>query len=152
MSVVVTFNGIIRRDRDHSMITEGTHLYRSLNETNRVLLLTDNRERTDIWLKTNNLSKKIDDIIEISDPTAPNAVFREIESIRSKGKIEFVVTDDPDLAKDLLEVGIPVLVFLNPKYTRPEFRPDSRTGVRSWDKITAELDRQQGLYTEDPRL
>jgi hypothetical protein len=152
MSVVVTFNGIIRRDRDQSMITEGTHLYRSLNETNRVLLLTDNRERTDIWLKTNNLSKKIDDIIEVSDPTAPNAVFREIESIRSKGKIEFVVTDDPDLAKSLLEVGIPVLVFLNPKYTRPEFRPDTRTGVRKWEEITTELDRQQGLFTEDPRL
>lgn len=152
MSIIVTFNGIIRRDRDQSMITEGTHLYRSLNETNRVLLLTDNRERTDIWLKTNNLSKKIDDIIEVSDPTAPNAVFREIEAIRSKGKIEFVVTEDPELAKDLIEVGIPVLVFLNPKYTRPEFRPDGRPGVKSWDKITAELDRQQGLYTEDPRL
>jgi len=54
MSIVVTFNGVIRRDRDQSMITEGTHLYRSLNETNRVLLLTDNRERTDIWLKSSN--------------------------------------------------------------------------------------------------
>jgi hypothetical protein len=152
MSVVVTFNGIIRRDRDQSMITEGTHLYRSLNETNRVLLLTDSRERTDIWLKTNNLSKKIDDIIEVSDPTAPNAVFREIEAIRSKGKIEFVVTEDPELAKSLLVVGIPVLVFLNPKYTRPEFRPDTRIGVKKWEDITAEIDRQQGLFVEDPRV
>jgi len=152
MSIVVMFNGIIRRDRDQSMITEGTHLYRSLNETNRVLLLTDSRERTDIWLKTNNLSKKIDDIIEVSDPTAPNAVFREIEAIRSKGKIEFVVTEDLDLAKSLLEVGIPALIFLNPKYTRPEFRPDNRSGVKKWKEITAEIDRQQGLFTGDPRV
>lgn len=152
MSVIIVVDGVMRRERDQSPIMQGVALYKSLNETNRVLLLTDNRERTDVWLKLNNLAKKIDDIIEIGHKEDPNPRVRQINSLRSKDKIDFVVTEDPDLARDLIEQGIPVLVFLNPSYTRPEFRPDARAGVKRWESIMEEMDRQQGLYMEDPRL
>lgn len=152
VSVVVFIDGVIRKERDHSIILDGAAIYKSLNENYRVLLVTDDKARTDIWLKTNNLAKKIDDIIEIVDTPLDNPRLLTVEVLRSKGKIDFVMTDDPDFAKDLLEAGIPVLMFLNPRYTRPEFRPDSRAGVKSWDKITEELDKQQGLYDEDRRL
>ena len=147
MSVVIVVDGIIRKTRDQSPLVEGLALYQALNATHRVLLLAEDREKTDIWLRTNNMSKALDDIYEIKD-----SVFKTIDSGRSKGKIDFVITDDSDLAKQLLEVGIPVLVFLHPKYVRPEFRPDAREGVRSWGSITAELDKQQGLFMEDVRL
>ena len=151
MSVLIFVDGIIRKERDQSVIVDGVNLYRSLNETNRVLLLAKDRERTDIWLKTNNMAKKLDDIIGYVDNPIDDARYLTVESLRSKGKIDFVVTDDTELALRFLEVSIPVLMFLNPKYTRPEFRPDAREGVKSWSKITEELDKQQGLYLEDPR-
>lgn len=97
------------------------------------------------------MAKKLDDIIGYVDNPIDDARYLTVESLRSKGKIDFVVTDDTELALRFLEVSIPVLMFLNPKYTRPEFRPDAREGVKSWSKITEELDKQQGLYLEDPR-
>lgn len=151
MSVVMFVDNVIRKTKDQSLIIEGVALFRSLNETNRVILLTDNRERTDIWLKTNNLAKKLDDIIEIAPTELGDPEIRQIDQIRSNGKIEFVVTADVIIAGKLLEVGTPVLVFLNPKYARPEFRPGSREGIRSWATITEELDKQQKLYDTDQR-
>jgi hypothetical protein len=62
------------------------------------------------------------------------------------------MTDDVELTRKLIEAGIPTLVFLNPRYTRPEFRPDTRTGVKSWEAITDEMDKQQEIYREDVRL
>jgi hypothetical protein len=144
-------DNVMRKTKDQSLIIEGVALFRSLNETNRVILLTDNRERTDIWMKTNNLAKKLDDIIEISQTELGDPEIRQIDQIRSSGKIDFVVTSDVAIAGKLIEVGTPVLVFLNPKYTRPEFRPGSREGIRSWETITNELDKQQKLYETDQR-
>lgn len=152
MSVVVFVDGIMRRVRDQSIIMEGVALYKSLNETNRVILVCEDAERTAIWLKTNNLAKKLDDIVAVVDTPLDRPKLLTVETIRSKGKIDYVVTEDTELARQLIEVGIPVLVFLNPRYTRPEFRPDGREGKKSWEVITEELDRQQGLYSEDPRL
>jgi hypothetical protein len=152
MSVVIFVDGVMRRERDQSIIMEGVALYKSLNETNRVILVCDDAERTDVWLKTNNLAKKLDDITAVVDTPLERPKLLTVETIRSKGKIDYVVTEDTELATQLIEVGIPVLVFLNPRYTRPEFRPDGREGRKSWDAINEELDRQQGLYDEDARL
>ena len=151
MSVVMFVDDVIRKTKDQSLIIEGVALFKSLNETNRVILLTDNRERTDIWMKTNNLAKKLDDIIEISETELGDPEIRQIDQIRSSGKIDFVVTADVTIAGKLIEVGTPVLVFLNPRYARPEFRPGSREGIRSWETITNELDKQQKLYETDQR-
>lgn len=152
MSVLVFLDGVIRRRADHSIILDGAAIYKSFNENYRVLIVTDDKEKTDIWLKTNNLAKKIDDIVEIEDTPLGDVEFHTVERERAKGKIDFVITEDIDLTKRLIEVGIPVLVFLNPRYTRPEFRPDTRTGIKSWELITEELDKQQGLYIDDNRL
>jgi rRNA-processing protein FCF1 len=152
MSVVIFLDGVMRKHKDMSLIIEGSALYKTLNETNRVIIVAEDREKADIWLKTNNLAKKIDDIFEHIDTVSDNIRLATIESLRSRGKIDYVVTEDIDLARSLIEVGIPVLVFLNPRYTRPEFRPDAREGVKSWELITDELDRQQGLYVDDKRV
>ena len=145
-------DGVIRKPRDLSVIMDGAAIFKSFNENYRVILITDDKEKTDVWLKSNNLAKKIDDIVQIVDTPLDNPRLLTVEVQRSKGKIDFVVTDDPELSKDLIEIGIPVLVFLNPRYTRPEFRPDTRVGVRSWEQITDELDKQQGIFIEDKRL
>jgi rRNA-processing protein FCF1 len=152
MSVLIFLDGVIRKPKDQSIILAGSAIYKSFNENYRVILIADNKERADIWLKSNNLAKKMDDIFQIVDTPLDDPKLLTVEVLRSKGMIDFVVTEDPELAKKLLEVGIPVLMFLNPRYTRPEFRPDSPEGVRSWASITEELDKQQGLYIEDRRL
>jgi hypothetical protein len=145
-------DGIIRRERDQSIISEGSKLYKTLNENNRVVLVTKDAERTEIWLKMHNLGTKLDDIQEIVDTPLPEPELMTVEVIRSQGKIDYVITDNSVLAKRLLESGFQVLVFLNPRYARPEFRPDGREGKKSWEEITEEIDKQQGLYSEDTRI
>jgi len=145
-------DGVIRKERDLSIILDGSALYKSLNENYRVILITDDKDKSEVWLKMNNLSQKTDDIIQIMDTPLGDNKFRTVDMLRSKGKIDFVITDDLDLSKQLLEVGILTLIFLHPRYVRPEFRPDGRTGAKSWSSITDELDKQQGLYVDDKRL
>jgi hypothetical protein len=152
MSVIVLFEGVISNPRKQAPITEGVLLYKTINESNRTIILAKDRERTDIWLKKNNMAKNMDDIIQISDSVVEEPRLASIKSLMSKGRVEFVVTDDVDLAKTLVEMSVTVLVFVHPKYVKPEFRPDGRTGMKSWDAITEELDKQQGLLQEDPRL
>lgn len=152
MSIIVLFEGVISNPRNQAPITEGVLLYKTVNELNRTIILAKDKKRTDIWLKKNNMSKSMDDIVQISDSVVEEPRLASIKSLMSKGRIEFVVTDDVDLAKTLVEMSVTVLVFVHPKYVKPEFRPDGRTGMKSWDAITEELDKQQGLLQEDHRI
>jgi len=145
-------DGVIRKERDLSIILDGAAIYKSFNENYRVILMTTDKEKTSVWLKTNNLSKNIDDLWQIEEDVLGEPEMKAIDTIRSKGKIDFVVTNDLELTKKLLEVGVIVMLFVHPQYIRPEFRPDGRSGKKSWDEITGELDLQQGLYDEDIRL
>lgn len=152
MSVLIFLDGVLRKSFDKSPIFEGLNMYKGMNEVNRVVILTDDKEKADIWFKKNTINAKLDDIVGPSPIASDNPELQQVLDCQAKGKIDFVVTSNSDLAKDLLERGITTIVFLNPRYTRPEFRPDAREGVKSWEKIIEELDRQQGLYVDDPRV
>ena len=152
MSILIFMDGVLRKTTDKSPMFEGLNMYRGLNEVNRVVILADDKERADIWFKSNTINAKLDDIVGPSKLVSDNPKLQQVLDAQAKGKIDFVVTDDSDLARDLLERGIMTMVFLSPRYARPEFRPDAREGVKSWEKITEELDRQQGLYMEDARV
>lgn len=153
MSVLLFLDGVLRKP-NQSPIYEGTALYQSLNQTHRVLILCHQKGEAERWLKQNNIGTVIDDIIDYKDPasTEDDEALRQVKFCQGRGKVDFVVTDDVELSKQLMENGITTLLFLHPKYARPEFRPDVPLGVRSWLEITQEIDRQQDLFREDPRV
>jgi hypothetical protein len=152
MAVIFFLDGVLRKPKEKSPILDGVRLYKSLHEDVRTLIMVDDKEEAERWMRQNNMAKKIDDLISASQPGTEHEGYRKVQYVRSQGPVEFVVTDDVDLAKLLLETGVTVYLFLSPKYMRPEFRPDGRTGSRSWADIEAELDRQQELFAEDPRV
>lgn len=152
MAVLFFMDGVLRRESDKSPIRDGVQLYKSLHEDVRTLILVDDKVEAERWMKQQNMAKKIDDLISESQPGLEDLNLRKVQYVRSQGPVEFVVTDNVDLAKLLLEAGVTTYLFLSPKYMRPEFRPDSRKGVRSWEEITAQIDLQQDLYAEDPRV
>jgi hypothetical protein len=132
-------------------IKDGLALYRTLQEKMAIILLCEDKEKTDRWLKENKLMKT-DNIVDNKIPGVLDDIkFRQAEWCRSQGPVDYVVTSDLDLGKKLLEFGFRVLLFLDPVYLDHKFRPDTRTGVKSWSDIQAELDKQQDLYLEDPR-
>ena len=150
MAIVMFVDGVLRSDMG-SPIYQGLALYRMFNEDVRVVLLCDDRAKTNRWLLEHKINK-LDDLI---DHTAPGVIddpdFEQVKYVRSQGKVELIVTADTDLAKKLLEIGLDTLLFLHPTYLRPEFRPDGRQGQRSWAAIEEELDKQLEMYKEDPR-
>lgn len=148
MSVLVFLDGVMRRDFG-TPIVQGVALYRSLQAQRRTVVLCEKKPEAEVWLSQNNIVQ-IDDLYSYEDHKVLTDL-ELVESCRSRGSIDVVVTSDPELAKELLERGITSMLFLSPKYIRPEFRPDSRKGVKSWAALQEEIDRQQELYREDPR-
>jgi len=144
-------DGVLRSETG-SPIYQGLALYRMFNEDVRVILLTDEREKTHRWL----LEHKINKIDDLFDHNLPGVIdepeLEQVKYCRSQGKVEIVVTADLDLGKKLLQEGLDTLLFLHPTYLRPEFRPDGRQGVRSWAAIEAEMDKQIEMIKEDPRV
>ena len=151
MAVVRFVDGVLRSDTG-SPIYQGLALYRMFNEDVRVILLSNEREKTHRWLLEHKINK-IDDLFDYNLPgVLDDPELDQVKYCRSQGKVEVVVTADLDLATKLLQEGLDTLVFLHPTYLRPEFRPDGRQGVRSWAAIEAEMDKQIEMIKEDPRV
>lgn len=141
-------DGVLRKDKT-APIRQGLLVYKALIEKQRIIVVCEDKSDAERWFKENRLANKIDDIIPLDDVNDP---MRTIDKIRSKGHINMVITSNLDLSVQLLEQGITALLFVEPKYIRPEFRPDARTGAKAWSDLTSELDRQQNLYETDKRL
>lgn len=149
MAVLMYLDGVL--SNKGVAIKDGLALYRTLKERMAVIILCEDKDKADRWLRENKLMK-VDNLVDQKLPgTAEDALFRQAEWCRSQGPVDYVVTADVDLAKKLLEFGFRVLLFLDPVYLDYKFRPDTRTGMKSWADIKAELDKQQDLYLEDPR-
>lgn len=148
MNVLVFLDGVLKND-SAAPVVQGVALFRSLQAQRRTLILCDDKERTEIWLRENKLVQ-IDDLIS-SKELGLDTPLKLIDHCRSAGPVDLVVTADPEVATQTLESGLTTLLFLSPKYIRPEFRPDSNKGVKSWADLQAEVDKQAELYREDPR-
>lgn len=151
MAIALFVDGVLRGSGSVP-IHQGLALYRMFNQDIRVILLCDDKAKSHRWLLEHKINK-IDDVVDYSVPGILNDPDLDlVKYVRSQGKLDLVVTADIELSKKLLEIGMDTLMFLHPTYLRPEFRPDSRQGVRSWAEIAAESEKQIEMRKEDPRF
>ena len=149
---IVMFVDDVLRSSTGSPIYQGLALYRMFNEDVRVILLTDDREKTHRWLLEHRINT-FDDLVDRNVPgILDDPDLEQVKYCRSQGKVELVVTGNVELAKRLLEIGLDTLLFLHPTYLRPEFRPDGRQGMKAWADIENEIDKQIEMIKEDPRV
>lgn len=149
---IVMFVDDVLRSSTGSPIYQGLALYRMFNEDVRVVLLTDDREKTHRWLLEHRINT-FDDLVDRNVPgVLDDPDLQQVKYCRSQGKVELVVTANVELAKKLLEIGLDTLLFLHPTYLRPEFRPDGRQGMKAWADIENEIDKQIEMIKEDPRV
>jgi hypothetical protein len=142
-------NGVI--SKNGVAIKDGLGLFRTIKEKLAVVLLCEDKAKTEHWLKQNNVMT-LDNIVDYSIPGPEEDMeYRQAEWCRSQGTIDYVVTSNTDLATKLLENGFRVLLFLDPVYVDHRHRPDSLEGRKSWADINAELDRQVEMRLDDPR-
>jgi len=142
----------VLRSQTGAPIPQGIALFRTLKEKGRVLILSKDKARDDIWLKAHKINF-VDDLIGLESVTFTDfPEWRLVEYCRGQWHIDMVITSNPELATKLLTVGITTLMFLHPVYITERFRPDSRTGVRAWESISKEIATQQEAFIDDHRL
>lgn len=150
MAVLMYVDGVL--SKNNVAIKDGLALFRILKERVSVILLCEDKEKTEHWLKQNSVLK-LDNIVDYDIPAPEDDMeYRQAEWCRSQGTIDYVVTADTNLATKLLNNGFRVLMFLDPVYIDHRHRPDSFEGRKSWADINAELDRQVDMLLDDPRL
>jgi hypothetical protein len=153
MNFVFSLEGVLRGDTGE-LIPDGLILYRSLAMVGRTVVITEMDEQlAKVWLMMHNLSK-YDLLIDNSVLIDPDESLkrRQLAIARSRGTVSMYVDADPSMAAEALRQGIPTLLFSTPLYARPEYRPDAPKGIRKWDDIVAEKNRQQALKAVDDRL
>jgi len=150
VAVLMYVDGVI--SKNGIAIKDGLGLFRTIKEKLAVILLCEDKSKTEYWLKQNGVMT-LDNIIDYTATTPTEDMdYRLAEWCRSQGTIDYVVTANTDLATKLLESGFRVLLFLDPVYIDHRHRPDSTNGRKSWIELNAELDRQVEMLLDDPRL
>lgn len=152
-NMALPIEGVLR-SHTGSPIYQGLALYKLLSESNKVFLLSSNKDIDERWLREQKL-RGYDDMIGPDVPQAADGLmYAQVLYARSAsvGAFELAIIPDPEVAARLLAVGVTSLLFLHPFYIKEEFRPDSRKGVRSWNEIREEIIKQQDSFSEDPRI
>ena len=153
MNTLLSLDGVMRSSTG-DVVFGGVATYRAFKAVGRVTLLTVMERRlADAWCLTNNVSD-YDDLIDASVEVDPDETlrFRQLSVARTRGTVDLYIDAEPTYVAEGLRRGMTALLFSQPSYARPEFRPDAPKGVRPWDELIAERTRQQAMIATDSRL
>lgn len=154
--VAIVVNGVLRQPNDSSVIIPGLLIYKSLIKDHRVSLIIDSaaKEKVQYWLLMNGLTDHVNEIYwDEADPVDPGTRrLRQISRLRRQGPLSLVYESDTAVALKLIQAQIPVMLFLHPTYTHPDFLPGHSSEPTPWNDLVAEAVRQQEARATDTRL
>lgn len=142
-------DGVLRKLVGGHLVPEGMRLYDSLASTGRVVLLHDGSDHDQVrdWLELNGCIKH--DFIEWGRGPRVGAA----NHLRRLGyDIDLVVEPDPKAAHGLIAAGFNTIVFVHSQYSHPSWRPDTSTGIQSWDDINQQVADLARMKARDARL
>lgn len=148
MSIALLAIDGVLRDAGGLPLRDGVVLYESLCLSYRVVLASSNPERDDLWLRAEGL-RSHQEVVGI-----PPAFLRGTTGLRraqaeallgSGGAVSLVVDADPQVVLEATERGLVSVLYVHPKFSRPEWRPDRDQTPRPWDDLVAEIERQSAL-------
>lgn len=144
MTYLVSYEGVLMNDKDQP-IRDGFLLVHNLILNNRIVICTEGtRAQVEHQLRTERLISMVDDVIDKTVHLDPLPLWqRQIEVARSQWSVSTVLTANPQIAEYAIGHGLVSLFFAHPGFSRPAMRPE--VGNRSWEELTAELDRRSGV-------
>lgn len=147
----------ILRDAEHQHALDfGKRLYLGLSSVMGVALIAEKMTESqyDYFMKIEGL-KKPPYVFTSEDRFSPDPIEQrkaQLAKLRRLGcHIDFVIEPDGHVAVELITAGYKVLSFIQPLYSRSDFRPDYRSETMPWDQLVAELEQQRLLKASDPR-
>jgi hypothetical protein len=139
-TAAVCMEGVLKHPETGARCVDGITLYASLVSMDDVLLFTSEpREELEHWMAENGVPRGEAGIIEDSVTFVDDRV-QSLRHARLSGYgVDVVVAADPWLVRAAFEEGFTALLFLNPAYARPEWRPDTEQGVKTWESISHQV-------------
>jgi hypothetical protein len=155
--VLIPVEGILRKPMGGQRNEDGFKFYRALSSEYQALLVTEETDRVKVrdWLYKENVHSYTDIILgdfpgNVSDGYWTN-LLRYLT--RHRGYVlDFVVVNDPESAREVLERGVPVMMYSQPAYGLPEWLPGARKGAEKWSSLVSKVEADRMARFEDKRM
>lgn len=144
-TIAIALDGVLQKPLDvEAQDVGGSLLYASLVSLFRVVVLgTENPDKDEHFLRINGMRLHA----EVTHPNpegVSDPIWDQVSRLRRDGyHFEFVVLDDPLIARRLIQSGQPVLLYAHPQYTPEIFAPQTQ---RAWGDLVDEIE-----YRRDKR-
>lgn len=152
MHILVDINGVLRGQNEEPIAT-GVLMVGTLSVYNQLFFMADlSAAELKQWVDVNKIvdyDMLVDNSVRLE---GEDLAHRQIQVVRSRGKVDLFITNNPSLWAYAFDQGIPSVMFGVPAYTRAEFRPDAPKRVRAWTDIEESVKKQNALRTQDARL
>jgi hypothetical protein len=155
MSLVIFSEDALRTGQQVNVVSK--LLYAACTETFDIGIMTNDKdaEKVNQWLSINGFDQHTYLMLTVdTDPESGPA--RRVAQVnrfrRTDSDIKFVVESDLESARALFADGVPTIIPLHPKYSRPDFRPDYEHRVTPWSDLVHEVDRLTELKNSDSRV
>lgn len=152
-TAAIALEGVLRKPLDvEAQDFAATSLFNSLSQGFRLVVLgTSNPTADEHFLRVNGLRHHvlIEPVRAVDGKGVAHQIRRQVARLRRQGFLfDFVVVPDPEAAKGLYIDGVPVLLYLHPKYSAKDQRPDFEPGLTPWNDIVAEVEFQREARAE----
>jgi hypothetical protein len=155
-NVAMVVDGVLRAPNDNAAIMSGALLYHSLVKSHRLTLIIDSmaKEKVQYWLRMNGFVDHAGEVYyEVEDPEDTVARRKQqIQKIRQHGGLSFVVESETDVAEMFYGMGIPCMLYVHPKYMKPEHRPGWEATVTPWNSLVDTVRKEREQRAMDVRL
>lgn len=155
-TAVIQVDGILRKPGYGHVLDTGRRLYHGLAATYNVVLVSHESDKAHLkeWLAVEGFDKHAHIEWLPSEGVTPNYWHETVNRLKARYgyPVEYAVITDPRVAARLLGYGYNVLLVANAAYAVPEWHPDTKPGVRAWQELTQEIDRQRQLRAADKRM
>lgn len=152
--VIVSLEGVLQT-ADGRPADTGLHLYRAHHgqpAAHLVLISSATGEVARHFLHEHKIPEPSQVITDAADT---GSWVIKCELIRRTGPypVDYVIVPDPGLAAELYYHGFSVLLFTDPRYARPEWRPDAQAPEPSrWMQFAIDLTATEKLRLADKRI
>jgi hypothetical protein len=137
----ITLEGVLRSDVGGAPIPEGFNLYQALVTMYRVAVVLDDTDDASaaLWLRKEGLRDYV-----LLHPRRPlDDRVMQYRRLQALGTVSLVIDSYPTAITGAFELGIPSLLFADPRSQRPEWRPDYERTPRPWDALVARVEQQR---------
>lgn len=150
MSVVITVEGVLRKNTDGQEIPLGVDWVRtlaSLRDGLRIFLTERDPADTEVWLAAKGITFDL-----VVRKTGDRLTQMRDLLFHWGYVVDYCVEPDPAIVVQLLREGYTVLGFFHPYYAKPEWRPDYDETVRPWDDLVRQAREDSTRHANDGRI